>query len=395
MRSVSPDEQKRESLRYIATQLRMPRSIERIVGFAGSQAMGDFLMEHVFYATVAHMAGCRDLTVIYRDDRPYKKVIAALNRQATRHVSYSAPGDAFPIDWFDIGYNAPLVAPMPRWYDDFTFMPDLVMTPSMVFNTAFLKEHAGLAFAAEDVGRLTPALAAAGVPEGRWFVGLHVRESRYAFRDNIDPSRSSDPNTFLDAIRVIRDVGGYVVRIGDEAQSPLPAMDGLVDLSRIPGSFELQAFAFSQARFNLVTDSGPAALSSALRVPTVATNSFTREAVFNPADLVLLKRVRLRGVGEVEYGGPEYLANGWPDLDLRFIQAAKAPELDGSAIEGFAPNTPEQICEVVGMALEDTAGFEGWRPTPAPLPAREARKLAWPFDMAPPQARVWTPNGPA
>mgnify|MGYP003344523762 CR=1 FL=1 len=85
-------------------------------------------------------------------------------------------------------------------------------------------------------------------------------------------------------------------------------------------------------------------------------NSFTREAVFNPADLVLLKRVRLRGVGEVEYGGPEYLANGWPDLDLRFIQAAKAPELDGSAIEGFAPNTPEQICEVVGMALEDKIG---------------------------------------
>lgn len=394
MRTVSPDEQKRESRRYIATQLRMPRSIERIVGFAGSQAMGDFLMEHVFYATVAYLSGCSDLTVIYRDDRPYKKVIAGLNRRATRHVTYSAPGDAFPIDWFDIGYNTPLVAPMPRWYDDFTFMPDLVMTPSMVFNTAFLNEHVGLAFADEDVARLTPALAAAGVPPGQWFVGLHVRESRYAFRDNVDPARSSDPMSFVDAIRVIRDLGGYVVRIGDEAQSPLPPMEGLVDLSRIPGSFELQAFAFSRARFNIVTDSGPAALSSAMKVPTVATNCFTREAVFNPADLVLLKRVRLRGIGEVEYGSPEYQANAWPDLDLRFIQAAKAPELDGSAIEGFAPNTAEQISEVVGMALEDTAGFMGWRGTPAPLPTGEPKKLVWPFDMAAPKARLWTPNGP-
>ena len=74
-RKGGPNEGRWSQDAFLGMSLRQPRRIERVLGFAGSQALGDFICENVFYATIAQMAGAGELTVIYKNDRPYKEYI--------------------------------------------------------------------------------------------------------------------------------------------------------------------------------------------------------------------------------------------------------------------------------------------------------------------------------
>ena len=174
----------------------------------------------------------------------------------------------------------------------------------------------------------------------------------------------------------------------------LPRPEGIgsvVDLTGSDEDFEFQSFALSRARFNVVTGHGAAALSSAFRVPTVATNCYARSATFNDADLVLLKRVCLDEVGEVDLGGEDHRIDGWPDIDLRAIAASDDRRIGGYTLHGFAPNTSDQVAGAVEEMLVRTQDTGGWRDEAAQPSMPALEKLAWPLDMGRPRSRIWRP----
>lgn len=386
-RKGGPNEGRWSQDAFLGMSLRQPRRIERVLGFAGSQALGDFICENVFYATIAQMAGADELTVIYKNDRPYKEYIVRCNAAATRGVGFPL-NDAIPFDWLDIGAYAPHVAPHEWWYEQLCHVPDLILTPSMAFVPSLLSDSAALRIPPAEVDALSAALVARGVPREGWFVGLHVREANYRFRPVVDVGRASDPQAYLPAIRRIIASGGTVVRIGDPSMTPLPALPGLIDLTRDPDIFPLHAFAFSRARFNLTTDSGPTSLSCAFHVPALVTNCFTPAIAFHAHDIVVLRRIRMKNGSVMRPGTPEY-ADKFPDLDLRFLAHGQTDTYDGSEIDAIVDNSPEELVAATEDMLSATANVAAWREAEQVRPVAPQRPFTWPPAYHAPRARVW------
>jgi putative glycosyltransferase (TIGR04372 family) len=110
-----------------------------------------------------------------------------------------------------------------------------------------------------------------GIPLGSWWVALHVRQG--PSDDHSGFPRNADPRTYLDAAQAIFDRGGYVVRIGDPSMTPLPKMDGLVDLAHSSHRSDwMDIFVFGCARFLLSSNSGPVSLAQLFEVPVAAAN---------------------------------------------------------------------------------------------------------------------------
>lgn len=387
-RKGGPNEDRWGQRVFLGMSLRQPRRIERVLGFAGSQALGDFICENVFYATIAQMAGAGELTVVYKNDRPYKAYIVRCNAAATRGIGFPL-SDPIPLDWLDIGAYAPAVAPHDWWYEQLCHVPDLVLTPSMSFVPSLLPDSAALRIPPADIDSLTAILIARGVPRDGWFVGLHIREANYRFRPVVDVGRSSDPTMYLPAIRRIIERGGTVVRIGDPSMTPLPSQPGLIDLSREEDVFPLQAFAFSRSRFNLTTDSGPTALSCAFHVPTLVTNCFTAAIAFHAHDLVLLRRIRLKDGTVMRPGTPEYIRK-FPDLDLRFLAHGQTDTYDASEIDGIVDNTTEEIVAAAEEMIAATTDTPQWREGGSPTTLPPQTPFTWPPAYHAPRARIWT-----
>ena len=114
-------------------------------------------------------------------------------------------------------------------------------------------------------------LQSLGIPEGAWWVALHVREGSY---HGVSGSpRNADPLSYLDAARAVIDRGGYVVRIGDPGMTPLPPIDGLVDYAHSSVKSDwMDVFTIGRARFLLETDSGPGGVAWLFDVPVAGTN---------------------------------------------------------------------------------------------------------------------------
>jgi len=126
-----------------------------------------------------------------------------------------------------------------------------------------------------DIQRGWEFLRRQGVPEGAWFVVLHIREDGPVNGREKDTAsiRNSDPSFYLKAIKEITDTGGWVVRTGDDSMSPLPDMPRVIDYA-LSGEQQdwLDVFFFSQCRFGIMTNSGPAFVLATFGVPAILTN---------------------------------------------------------------------------------------------------------------------------
>ncbi len=113
-----------------------------------------------------------------------------------------------------------------------------------------------------------------GVPENAWFVTLHNREPGYIHGEaEYQAFRDAAITDFLPAIRTIVDRGGWVVRVGDETMTPLPAMDGVIDYALSDWRSDwMDVFLFAGCRFFLGSTSGPHLVAETFGVPVVITN---------------------------------------------------------------------------------------------------------------------------
>ncbi len=126
-----------------------------------------------------------------------------------------------------------------------------------------------------DLARGYDLLRGAGLPDGAWWVGVHVRDGGF-HRENerwAQDIRNADISTYLPAMEEIRKRGGWVVRLGDPAMPPLPPMPNVLDYPHSPLKSEvMDIFLCARARFVIGCTSGLIHVPISFHTPTLATN---------------------------------------------------------------------------------------------------------------------------
>jgi len=344
-----------------------PERPKVIAAFMGHRTLGNFTMNQIAAASVARAAGPgTKLLSIYRSDRPYKDLINLCNPTITRTLRLPAdPNVITPLDWFE-GRHGVAGAPTDEaWYEDGYHRPDIVLTPAQLRIEHCMGTPPPFHFPVALEGAMEMALRQLGLKKNNWFAVVHLREIGYEHRRGVSQERTVNPLDYLPALnRIIEKHGGQVVRVGDPSMTPLPPTEGLIDLSRIPDSFPLQAFALARARFFFGTDSGPTQLASAFKTPVASTNAFGI-AVWNDGDIVLNKRVIRENGSEIPTQelfdmGTWTVHRNWPS---------------GSRVEN---NTQEQLKTVVDRIVETTATCTEWRQN-ADMPPFAPQSLGLPL----------------
>ena len=108
-----------------------------------------------------------------------------------------------------------------------------------------------------------------GVPEGAWFVGLHVREGKDPLRD----VRNADITTYSLAVEEIAKRGGWVLRMGDSSMRPLPTWPNTVDyVHRGKREDWMDVFLWAEGRFFIASASGPQQIPTTFGKPVAIAN---------------------------------------------------------------------------------------------------------------------------
>jgi putative glycosyltransferase (TIGR04372 family) len=119
------------------------------------------------------------------------------------------------------------------------------------------------------------ALASLGVEPDAWFVALHVREAGYLSEppDSHRENRNADVYSYLSAVRMITDRGGWVIRVGDPSMKPLTQMERVIDYVHTPlHSDWMDVFLGASCRFFLGTSSGLFVIPWSFGRPVVLAN---------------------------------------------------------------------------------------------------------------------------
>lgn len=324
--------------------------VNRIGAFISTRGLGGFVQQLLFAATIAKAYGQRsELFLLYRGDDFFKEhLVTVLRRQMEQSGSamFSAVGlpddHPLPLDWLDVGTFPASVCPYPWWYKRLLHRPKLFLMPSMFSHPGHLPGLVALRYQAEEVEPLRARLASFGLREDRWYVAMHLAEEPAAGERRVQPA------TYRDAVAMILDQGGQVVRIGAGAGT---ALTGVVDLAAAGAPFDVQCFALSRARFHLATDSGPAQVSSAFKTPTLISNA-VRPAGLHACDLILRKH--LRG-------------------------------------DTWHTNTPGEICQATAAMLRNTTDCLGWRRDQEDDPIAAGPRFRFPIQPVPLRSVLFEP----
>lgn len=345
---------------------RLQGSMKRLAAFCGSQALGDFVSEAVFAGSVKQLLGSETLSIMFINDRPYKKFILKMLPEIDGLLEFPE-GFIVPLNWFETTAATSSQCPNPDWYNKFQHMPSFFLMPSMMYPPQLLPNVCKLTFPETYLGDNQATLESLGLKPDNWFVCVHIREGSYSFRGP-SPTRDVNPDLFLPSIRAIREAGGQIIRIGHQGSQPMAPMDGFIDLTQSDlNSFELQAFALSRARFNLLSESGPTVLSYGLGTPTLAVNGASAGG-WNKQDRVLnmgvvLKDGRTLRTKEII----SEMGLFWNDY------VSKNP------LAGLLKNSAKDICDATQAMLEINHGVEEWRDSWPVDAVQKLKDPRWPI----------------
>jgi putative glycosyltransferase (TIGR04372 family) len=182
-----------------------------------------------------------------------------------------------------------------------------------------------------------------GVPEGAWFVTLHVRESGfYGEGDNhpLHRYRNADIETYIPAIEAIAARGGWVVRAGDPSMKALPPMPHVVDYAQSPAKSDwMDIFLCSQCYFFIGMASGLQNVPWVFGVPCVFVNCWPM--YFRPIssqDLFIPKLY----CSQTDKRCLTFEESHHPD----FLDTYYAQSFDARSVE-VLDNTPEEIRDAI------------------------------------------------
>ncbi|MFN0317452.1 MAG: TIGR04372 family glycosyltransferase, partial [Burkholderiales bacterium] len=132
-----------------------------------------------------------------------------------------------------------------------------------------------ITLSAEDRDFGMDVLGKLGVPEGAWYVCLHVREPGFWWQwDRHHPSiRNARIETYHQAIGAIVERGGTVIRMGDKSMRPLEAKPGVIDYAHSEHKSErMDVFLAGSCRLFIGVNSGLSLLPPTFGVPCLLTN---------------------------------------------------------------------------------------------------------------------------
>lgn len=193
-------------------------------------------------------------------------------------------------------------------------------------------------------------LAEMGVPEGAWFVCVHVRESGYSPADeSTHAHRNADIASYRPAIEAITSRGGWVIRVGDPTMRPLEDMEQVVDyaLSDLKADW-MDLWLCAHNRFFLGTTSGLTMLAAMFNKPSALVNLIPHGASYGmaPNDISIPKTLVNRSgrplrLGEI-FGTPLSLYR------FAFVFEAKGVRI--------LDNSPEEIRDLVVEMMDRLEG---------------------------------------
>lgn len=198
-----------------------------------------------------------------------------------------------------------------------------------------------LSLSSEDEARGGRCLRSLGVPEGAWFVSLHVREPGWRDLNFEENPRNADVSAYFQAIKGITAAGGWVIRLGDPiSMTPLPAMDNVIDYAHSKFKSDwMDIFLCSQCRFLIGTASGVYTVSLAFGVPSVLTNfmapynmfALTSQDIFLPKLCVYKDKKRKLTFKELVSPPVGVASHKYDDLGIEAIE--NTPEEIKGAVE--------------------------------------------------------------
>jgi putative glycosyltransferase (TIGR04372 family) len=253
--------------------------------------LGDFIARNIYAAAVRMCFKRAKLTVYFRDDRPYKQDVLALNPYIDQ-VVFGTGTHGLPLEVFHATGRFPIRG-TERFFQAGHAQPDLLLVPSMMMAADLLRFDRLPLFAIPkdkqkgQEGRLIQM----GLDPEKWFCCVFYRQASYTHRGPA-PHRDVDDRPYETLIDwIIDELGGQVVRLGHPEMRRFADRPGFVDLSAVPNDFFLQAAAISRARFMIATPSGPSMLPGVFRVPCALTNALDFQGALNDSDVVLCKHL--------------------------------------------------------------------------------------------------------
>lgn len=331
-------------------------------------SFGDFVSSLFFVNCVADRFDHKLVTVLYRNDRDFKRALVPLIPGV--HMIEVADRSPYPpIDLVDSNAFVTDQNIVP-WFQQGHNFQDIFITNTMAA-AGFLwtfDRHCHLRVPDDSVNTCTEELVRRGLDPNRWFVTVHAREPGYLDKPNTANFRDCDPNVFWYATKhIVKNLGGQVVRLGHPSMTPYPEMNGLVDLSREAGPM-LQAFAISRSRFFLGGPSGPSAVADAFHVPAAVADAVD----YHPHNEGMVMRTIdfMTPAGRI-YRQKELFDAGYSKL--RFMDLLNAGQ--GYKV---AKNSTAEVMRLANYIYEKTADTTGWRGPAEPDPRPRPNQFSWP-----------------
>jgi putative glycosyltransferase (TIGR04372 family) len=185
-----------------------------------------------------------------------------------------------------------------------------------------------------------------GFSKTNWFVAMHIREGVDILRD----LRDSDPNTYIDAIKLIIAEGGWVFRIGSKNSSSEINFksDRFIDFSQIENiPPHIDIFLLSSCRFFIGTGSGPIEVAShVFGRPVAATNWAPLGSRLSWQDQLILPKMYIR----LSDSTPLNISNRVRGKFSRIESSRRLNELGYISVS----NTSAQIVSVTHQMLKAT-----------------------------------------
>ena len=201
-----------------------------------------------------------------------------------------------------------------------------------------------------DNDRGWKCLRGLGIPEGAWFVCIHVREPGFKDRgSSFDSYRNANVDTYSLAIETIVAHGGWVIRMGDPSMKRLSPMKHVIDYAHNDVRSDwMDVFLSAQCRFFIATSSGLGAISVSFGVPMVQTNYLPWGTMWSSSKDLFL---------------PRLLWSKKEQRNLTFNEILSSP-LSGGVSQSFydnagvevIENTPEEINDIVSEMLNRLDG---------------------------------------
>jgi putative glycosyltransferase (TIGR04372 family) len=206
----------------------------------------------------------------------------------------------------------------------------------------------------ETRARGDAALAGIRIPPDAPLVTLHVRTAGYNLAiGNMMRLRDADIATYEEAVKLLTDLGIYVVRLGDRTMEGAPNWERFVDypFSTVKSDW-MDIYLAARCRFHIGTSSGMSFIPLLHGRPVVFTNWPTLSQIVCAPNVVTLPKVLLDERGAV------VPFEAFCGAHREILEASDA-SLHGLS---FRDNTPAELAEAVDLMLahydEDLGGPE-------------------------------------